>query len=103
MHKSRNNLISISSLNKYSDSIYFNKNVFMKRKDSFIWSILLINNLFSIIPIFILSCVKNTHILLKMKISSTNQIYLWHICLGYINLNRTQRLVKFRTLYSLFP
>ena len=28
---------------------------------------------------------------------------MWHLCLGYINLNRIQKLVKSKTSYSLVP
>ena len=31
---------------------------------------------------------------LKRKFPSTSDAYLWHLCLGYINSNRIQRLVK---------
>ena len=50
-----------------------------------------------------LSIVENNHVSLKRKISNTNQTYLWHLCLGQINLYMIQRLVKSRALYSLVP
>ena len=31
---------------------------------------------------------------LKRKFPSTNDAYLWHLCLGHINSNRIQRLIK---------
>ena len=38
---------------------------------------------------------------MKRKEPSTNQTQLWHLCLGHINLNKIQRLVKFGILPSL--
>ena len=41
----------------------------------------------------------NSHVKsLKRKFSSTNKAYLWYLCLGYINPNRIQRLIKDRLL-----
>ena len=61
----------------------------------------MVDNLPHITPISILSIVENHHVLLKRKILSYNNTYLWHLCLGHINLNRIQRLVKYGTLHSL--
>ena len=37
----------------------------------------------------------NSHVRsLKRKLPSTNDAYLWHLCLGHINSNRIQRLLK---------
>ena len=37
----------------------------------------------------------NSHVKsLKRKFPSTNDAYLWHLCLGHINSNRIQRLIK---------
>ena len=45
--------------------------------------------------------VDNHHVSLKRKILTTNQTYQWHLCLGHINQNMIQRLVKFGALHSL--
>ena len=31
---------------------------------------------------------------LKRKFPSTSDAYIWHLCLGHINSNRIQRLIK---------
>ena len=98
--ESRKNLILVSNLNKYNYAIYFNKSVFIRKNDSFILLGLLVDNLLRITPISILLCVENYHISLKRKMPSTNQRYLWHICLSHINLNRIQRLVESTALHS---
>ena len=37
----------------------------------------------------------NSHVKsLKRKFPSTSDAYLWHLCLGHINSNRIQRLIK---------
>ena len=99
--KSRKNFISISSLNKSNYLVYFNKIVSIRKNDSFICLSPLVDNLFHITPISILYVVENYCISLKRKMSNTNQTYLWHLCLGHINLNKIQRVVKSRTLHSL--
>ena len=45
--------------------------------------------------------VENNHVSLNKKVPSTNKTFLWHLCLGHINLNRIQRLVKSGTLHSI--
>ena len=83
--KSRKNWISISSLNKLYYSVYFNKKI-IKKNDLFIGSGILVDNLFCITLISLLYVVENNHISLKNKVPSTNQTYLWHLCLDHINL-----------------
>ena len=76
--KSRKNLVSISSLNELNYSIYFNKSVFIRKNNSLICLVPLVDNLFRITLIFVLSIVENHHSLLKRKITSTNQTYDIH-------------------------
>lgn len=61
------------------------------------------DNLFHFTLISILYIVENHDISLNRKMPSTNQTYLCHLCLGHINLNRIQRLVKFEALHFLVP
>ena len=56
--KSRKNLISISNLNKYDYSVYFNKRFLLKKYNSFISSSPLVDHLYLITPISLLSCVE---------------------------------------------
>ena len=99
--KSKKNLILVSSLTKLNYSIYFDKNLFIRKNDSFICSNMLVDNLFCITPTSLLSIVKNNHVSLKRKVSSTNQTYIWHLRLGHTNLNRIQILVKSGILHFL--
>ena len=69
------NLISVSSLNKSDYSIYFNKNVFIRNNDSFICWGILVDNLFHITLISLLSVVENNHVSLRRKIPNINQTY----------------------------
>ena len=100
--ESRQNLILIYSLNKSDYSIYFN-NFFIRKNDSFIYLGMLVDNLFCITLTSLLSVVENNHVSLKRKVPSTNQTYLWHLCLGNTNLNRIQRPVKYGALHSIVP
>ena len=59
------------------------------------------DNLCRTTPISILLSKKNNHILLNKKEPNINQTDLLHLCLGHINLNTIQRLVKLRILHSL--
>ena len=52
--KFRNNLISVSSLNKLYYSVCINKNVFVRKNGSFICLGILVDNLFCITPISLL-------------------------------------------------
>ena len=101
--KFRKNLIFVSSLNKSNYSIYFNKNVFIRKNDRFICSGMLVDNLFHITLVSLLLLFLNNYVLLKRKVLRTNQIYLSHLLLSYINLNRIQRLVKLGALHLLVP
>ena len=86
--QSRKNLVWISSSNKCIYLVYFNKSIFIKKNNSFIFLDPLVDNLYHTIPSYILPCVENSHISLKRKVPRTNQMYLWHLSLGHINLNR---------------
>ena len=64
---------------------------------------MLVDNLFYITPILLLSIIENNHVSLKRKVANTNHTFLWHLSLGHINLNSIQRLVKSGSLHSLVP
>lgn len=90
------------NLNKSNYLVYFNENIFIRNNNAFIFSGPLVNNLFHITFVFLLSIGENHHISLKRKIPSTNQTYSRHPHLSHINPNRIQILVKIGTLHSLF-
>ena len=75
----------------------------MRKNDLFICSTILVIILFRITPMSLLYAIENNYALLKKKVPSTNQTYIWHLLLGHINLNRIQRLVKSIALHSLVP
>ena len=77
--ESRKNLISISSLSKLVYSICFNKNVSIRKNDSFICLGILVDKLFHTTPISLLFVVENNHVSLKRKVPSTNHTYLWYL------------------------
>ena len=60
--KFRNNLISISSLNKSYYLVCSNKNVFIRKNGSFICLGILVDNFFCITPISLLSIVENNRL-----------------------------------------
>ena len=75
----------------------------MRKNDSFIYLGMLVENLFHITPNYLSFIVENNHVSLKRKTPSMNQTYLWHLCLGHINLNRIKRLVNSRVLCLIVP
>lgn len=77
--KFRKNLISVFNLNKSNYLVYFNENIFIRNNNSFIFLGPLVNNLFHITFVFLLSIVENHPISLKRKIPSTNQTYDIHV------------------------
>ena len=70
--KYRKNLILVSRLNKSNYLVYFNKNVFIWKNDSFICSNMLVDNIFYITLISLLSIIENDHASLKRKVPSIN-------------------------------
>ena len=75
----------------------------MRKNDSFICLGMLVENLFHITPIYLSFVVENNHVSLKRKTPNMNQTYLWHLCLGHINLNKIKRLVNLGVLCSIVP
>ena len=71
----------------------------IKRDKVFICSDTIIDGLYILTPnkheLYNSKLDGNSHIKsLKRKFPSTSDAYLWHLCLGHINPNRIQRLVK---------
>ena len=71
----KKNLILVSSINKSNYSIYFNKNAFIRKNDSFIYSSTLVDNLFYITLLY--------YLLLKIIISHLREKYPTLIKLFY--------------------
>ena len=65
--ESKKNLILVSSICKSNYSIFFNKQVVIKKTDSFIYLGSLVNNFYSVTPLSILLSNKNNHISLEKK------------------------------------
>lgn len=95
--ESRKNLVSISSINNVIIQFTSIKVFLLERR------IHLFAQTCWLTPISILPCVENYQISLKKKVPNTNQAYLQHLCLGHINLNKIQRLIKSGILHSLVP
>ena len=74
-------------------------NVIIKKDKVFIYSGNIVDGLYIITPnkheLYNSELDNNSHVKsLKRKFPSTSDAYLWHLCLGHINSNRIQRLVK---------
>ena len=100
----KRNLISVSMLLNKGYSINFGSEVVIKKNGSFICSGSLSNGLFLVTPVSYetqrmeLDSVIGSS---KRKEPSQNPTRLWHMRLGYINLNRIDKLVKDGVLPSL--
>ena len=93
MPDSRNNLISYSKLCNDIYLVPFNKTyVSIMKENEIVTCDTLMNNLYHIDCAMIQ--VDNVKKSLKGKEHSINQIQLWHLRLGHINLKRIQRLVS---------
>ena len=85
------NLISVSSLVKDRYSALFNDYVIINLNKIFICSGTFVDNLYIINPIspsLQKNELNNTNVLSckRKEPSQMNQTYLWHLCLGHINL-----------------
>ena len=65
-------LVLVSSINKSNYLVYFNKNVFIRKKVSFICSGMLVDNPFCIIVISLFPTIENNHVSLKRKVPNSN-------------------------------
>ena len=79
--ESKKNLILVSSICKSNYSIFFNKQVVIKKNDSFIYLGSLVNNFYLVTPLSILLSNKNNHISLEKK---KNLILIKHIFGTYL-------------------
>ena len=74
-------------------------NIVIKKDKVFICSGNIMDDLYILTPgkheLYNYELDHNSHVKpLKRKLPSTNEAYLWHLCLGHINSNRIQRLIK---------
>lgn len=84
----RNNFILVSSLNSCNYLVYFNKKMFIRKNNSFICSSPLVDNLYHITLSYISPNVKYNQNSFKRKVLNTNQIFVRHLHISHINLNR---------------
>ena len=101
----KRNLIYVSYLVEHGLTLQFNSSVSIRSRSSFICSGDLINNLYFLSPlsydINAIEIVENKNNYLAKKRNVSNETYLWHLRLGYINPNRIHGLVKSGILSSL--
>ena len=95
----RRNLISTTYLGKHGYCVILKDNVVIKNGKVFICFGNIVNGLYILTPdkheLYNSELDNNSHVKsLKRKFPSTNDAYLWHLCLGHINSNRIQRLIK---------
>ena len=95
----RRNLISVTFLGRHGYYIILKDNIVIKKDKVFIYSDNIADGLFILTPdkhkLYNSESDNNSHVKsLKRKLPSTNDAYLWHLCLGHINSNRIQRLIK---------
>ena len=96
VHLMRHNLISVLELSNKGYSFSFGTEVIIKRNGSFICSGIKSNGLYVIAPSISnksMMELNNSMVTVptKRKEPSTNPTRLWHMRLGYINLNRINR------------
>lgn len=89
-------MISVSKLHSDVYDVSFGSRVTISKHDNIICHGALVNSLYIISMTcensISLSSSSSDH--KRRKVSSLNKTYLWHLRLGYININRIQRLVK---------
>ena len=95
----RRNLISATYLGKHGYCIILKDNVVIKNNKVFIFFGNIVDGLYILTldkhELYNFELDNNSHVKsLKRKFPSTNNAYLWHLCLGHINSNRIQRLIK---------
>ena len=95
----RRNLIFATYLGRHGYYVILKDSVVIKKDKVFIWPGNIVDGLYILAPdkheLYNSELDNNSHIKsLKRKFPSTSNAYLWHLCLGHINSNRIQRLVK---------
>ena len=93
------NLISATYLGRHGYCVILKDNVVIKNDKVFIYSGNIVDGLYIIIPdkheLYNSKLDNNSHVKsLKRLFPYTSDAYLWHLCLGHINSNMIQRLVK---------
>ena len=89
----RRNLISTTYLGKHGYCVILKDNVVKKKGKMFIYSSNIVDGLYILTPdkheLYNSELNNDSHVKsLKRKFPSTNDAYLWHLCLGHINSNR---------------
>ena len=95
----RRNLIFATYLGRHGYYVILKDSVVIKKDKVFIWPGNIVDGLYILAPdkheLYNSELDNNSHIKsLKRKFPSTSNAYLCHLCLGHINSNRIQRLVK---------
>ena len=95
----RRNLISTIYLGKHGYCIILKDNVVIKKNKAFICFGNIVDGLYILTPnkheLYNSELDNDYHVKsLKRKFPSTNDAYLWHLCLNHINPNKIQRLIK---------
>ena len=95
----RRNLISTTYLGKHGYCVVLKDNVLIKKDKVFICSSNIVDGLYFLTPdkheLYNFELDNDSHVKsLKRKFPFANDSYLWHSCLGHINPNRIQRLIK---------
>ena len=103
----RKNLISATYLGRHGYCVILKDNVVIKKDKVFICFGNIIDGLYIITldkhELYNSELDNNSHVeSLKRTFPSTSDAYLWHLCLGHINWNRIQRLVKDGLLEPLY-
>ena len=93
------NLISTTYLGKHGYCVILKDNVIIKKDKVFIYSGNIVDDLYILTAdkheLYNSKLDNGSNVKsLKRKFPSTNDAYLWHLRLGYINPNRIQRLIK---------
>ena len=95
----RRNLISTTYFGKYGYCVILKDNVVIKKDKVFIYFGNIVDGLYILTPdkheLYSSELDNNSHVKsLKRNFPSTSDAYLWHLCLGHINSNKIQRLIK---------
>ena len=95
----RRNLIFATYLGKHGYCAILKDNVVKKKDKVFICFGNIVDGLYILTldkhELYNFELDNNSHVKsLKRKFPSTNDAYLWHLHLGYINLNRNKKLIK---------
>ena len=102
----RRNLISATYLGKHGYCVILKDNVVIKKDKAFICSGNIVDGFYILThdkhDLYNSKLDNYSHVKsLKRNCPFTNDAYLWHLCLGHINPNRIQRLIKDRLLKPL--